>query len=176
MSQWTERLAQCHEAIGNQEQALALRRSLAESAPWHIHWQTDHYAARLAQLGQFDLAHAWLRKELDRPMKRPEHEDETLRTAVADLFRSQTRWGDLLKFTTDWIGRKPESMSYNSAYAQHLTALVFNDQLDRANALVQQWFDESRIEGKLKEDQRARLDEAGLFQRGHGYEHTWTKS
>lgn len=168
MLQWTERLAQCREGMGQSEEALKLWRSLAEAAPWMIGWQTE-YARRLGQTGDYDGALAWLRQQLDRPIQRLEYEEETLRSTMADLYRAQGRWNDLLTFTTEWIARKPHSQSYNSAYAQHLSALVFNDRLDQANALAQQWMNEAQIEGKLKGDQYARLDNALNFALGTAF-------
>ncbi len=168
LPQWQERLAQCYDALSRHEDTLTLRRSMVEKSPWHLHWQTD-FANRLARAGQVDAAFAWLQKELDRPIEREIHEDETLRTAVCELYRSQGRWADLLKFTAAWIARKPESSSYNSAYAQHLSALVFNDQLDAANTLAEQWFRDARIDGPLAPDQRARLETAIQFANGSAY-------
>ncbi len=79
---------------------------MAEQSPWRLDWQTD-FANRLARAGQIDAAFAWLQKELDRPIERDSNDVERLRTAIADLYRSQGRWADLLKFTADWITRKP---------------------------------------------------------------------
>jgi hypothetical protein len=160
---------QCLDALARHEEALALRKSLVETSPWHLHWQTD-YANRLARAGQVEPAIAWLRKELERDIERESHEDDTIRSAMADVYRSQARWADLLKFTTEWIGRKPESHSWNSAYSQHLTALIYNDQLDAANALVERWFQEARIDGELAPDQRARLETAIQFANGSAYQ------
>jgi tetratricopeptide (TPR) repeat protein len=165
---WTDKLAACHEALNHVELVLDLRRKLAESAPWHTHWQTT-YAQRLSQYGRPDEALAWLKKELDRPAKRLEHDDETLRNAMIDILRAQGRWNELVEFTTDWIGRKPESTSYNSAYAQHLTALVFSDRYDEANQLAERWMRESRIDGRLAPDQLARFERALSFAQGDGY-------
>ncbi len=168
MLQWTERLAQCREGMGQSEEALKLWRSLAEAAPWTVGWQTE-YARRLGQTGDYDGALAWLRQQLDRPIQRREYEEETLRSTMADLYRTQGRWNNLLTFTTEWIARQPQSQSYNSAYAQHLSALVFNDRLDQANALAQQWMNDALIEGKLKGDQYARLDNALNFALGTAF-------
>ena len=118
------------------------------------------------QAGRAAAAYEWLQKQLDRPEERTSSEDETLRTAVADLYRGQARWEDLLKFTSKWIERKPE---YQSAYLQHLSVLVYNDKLDAANALAQQWLKESQIEGKLAADQEARLEAAISFAQGNAY-------
>ena len=160
---------QCLDALGRHEEALALRKVLVEQSPWHLHWQTD-YASRLGRAGQVDAGIAWLKKEIERPIERETHEDETLRSAICDVFRTQARWTDLLKFTGEWIARKPDSQSYNSAYAQHLSALVFNDQLDAANALAEQWLKEARIDGPLAPDQRARLETAIQFANGQSYQ------
>ncbi|MEX2287409.1 MAG: VIT domain-containing protein [Planctomycetaceae bacterium] len=156
---WQDRLVQCYDGMNRREDALALRRTLAETTPWNIYWQMD-LASRLAQAGQFDAAKAWLQKEIDRPVEGPPYEYDTLRAALADLCRQQTRWDDLLAITTQWIARNPVDQS---AYSQHLSALVFNDQLDAANALAEQWMTEARIEGKLAADQRARFDAAINF-------------
>lgn len=161
---WIERLAQSLDAMGRTEEAMALKRGLAEAAPWHLHWQED-YARRLANSGQFDAAHAWLRKELARPERNPS-EVESLRSTIADLYRQQTKWAELLKWTTDWIATNPESVSYDSAYSQHLAALIFNDQLDNAYALADQWLKDAQVEGKLTSVQRARLEAALNFANG----------
>jgi hypothetical protein len=168
MLQWTGWMATCQEGLGNYEQVLALKKSIAEQGPWNPYWQTD-YAQRLSQAGQFDVAHAWLQKELARPVKRRQEDEEVLRSVVADLYRTQSRWGDLLKFTTEWIALKPTTHSYNSAYAQHLSALIFNDKVDDAYATAQQWMNDSQVEGKLTADQQIRLDVAVNFALGSAY-------
>ncbi len=167
MSLWNERLTQCLDALGRQEEGLALRRARATAAPWHLHWQQD-YAQRLAAAGQFDAAHAWLRQEIARP-ERNADEDESLRSAVADLYRQQFRWAELLKWTTEWITKNPESLNYNSAYSQHLAALIYNDQLDTAYALADQWLKDACVDGKLTKVQRARLETALQFANGSLY-------
>ena len=159
---------QCLDALARHEEALALRRTMAEQAPWERVWQTD-YANRLAQAGQVDAALAWLQKELDRPAERESNDDETLHNAIARLYHAHGRWSDLLKFTTEWIGQKLASSSHQTAYAEHLAALIYNDQVDAANALVEQWFREARIDGPLAPDQRARLETAIQFANGQCY-------
>jgi len=165
--QWTERAAQGLEGIGRAEEVLKLRRLLAESAPWNAGWQSD-YARRLSQTGDYEGALGWLRRELDRPIQRRDYDEEVLRTTMADLYRAQGRWSDLLAFTTEWIARQPQSQSYNP-YAQHLSTLVFNDQLDQANALAQQWMTEACIDSKLTGSQHAKLDSALNFALGNAY-------
>ncbi len=160
---WQEQLLGCYDALNRSEDALALRGKLAEESPWEIGRQTD-YANRLLQAGQADAAYVWLQKQLDRDLEYDKNADEQLRNAYADLYRSQTRWADLLKFTTDWIGRKPE---YQAAYNQHLSALVCNDKLEDANKLAETWLREGQIEGKLSPDQQVRLDVAISFAQGN---------
>jgi hypothetical protein len=168
LPQWQEQLAQCHEGLGHHEESLALRRAMAEAAPWRLDWQTD-YARRLAIAGDVDAAFAWLQKELARPIDRAGYEVESLKTAIADLYRTQVRWADLLKFTTQWIAAKPAELTYHSAYSQHLSALVYNDQLAAADALVDQWLKEARVPGKLAPEQRSRFEAALNFACGNAY-------
>jgi predicted Zn-dependent protease len=162
---WQNYQLAVYEGMGGAKDALALRKSMAEAAPWDVYQQAE-YARRLAAAGQLDAAAAWIKNELGRPVDREQHEDDQLRTALADLYRTYARWSELLDATSEWIAQKPES---ESPYQQHLAALVYNDQLDDANALAEEWLKESRIEGKLPRDQRARLDAAISFAQGNAY-------
>ncbi len=165
MERWQEQYKQVLDALGRTEEALALKKSMTEKSPWHVHWQQD-VANRLRNAGRYDEAETWLRKEISRDVERHDYEDETLRTTLTDLFRTRGQWDRLLAFTTEWIARNPESNSWSSAYAQHLSALIFNDKLDVANALVEQWLKESRVDGKLTAAQNARLETAIRFAQG----------
>ncbi len=168
MVRWQEPYKSALDALGRTEEALALRKAMVEKSPWHVHWQQD-VAQRMRNAGQYDAAEKWLRNEIDRKIERPDHEDETLRGSLTDLFRTRGQWDRLLVFTTDWIAKNPGSSSWNSAYAQHVSALVYNDKLDAANALVEQWLKEARVEGKLTPVQRARLETAINFAQGSAY-------
>ena len=163
---WLEQLANAHESLtGHIDEVLALRKRMAEEAPWEVSLQIS-YAQRLRTAGQPETAYAWLDMQLARPETRTDAEDESLRNAFADLYRGEARWADLLKFTTSWIAKKPESAS---PYQQHLAALVYNEKLDDAYALAEQWLKEGRIEGKLAPDLRARLTAALAMAQGTAY-------
>ena len=161
---WNEREASSLEQLGRSEDALKMRRAIAESTPWNAYAQ-QVYTQRLETAGQLEEAHAWLRQKLARP-ERTSYDDDLLRTTVADLFRKQGKWDELLKWTTDWIGRNSETTSYYSAYAHHLAALVFNDHIDDACALADQWLQEGRVEGQMTPLQQMRFDAALNFANG----------
>ena len=162
---WTERLIFCHENMGQIEQAMELKQTLAKGSPWHLHWQTT-YALMLARNGQLDAALAWLIQELNRPVKRSRHEDDQLRYAIAEMYRSHGRWSEMLKVTSEWVALNPDSTSYNAPYPLHLVALIDNDKLDEANSLVQRWLDEARVDGELTAVQQAKFDAALKFALG----------
>ncbi|MEJ7590067.1 MAG: VIT domain-containing protein [Planctomycetaceae bacterium] len=161
---WNEREASSQERMGHSEDVLKLRRAIAESMPWNVYAQQD-YANRLEAVGQPHEALVWLQQELARPERSP-YDDDVLRTAVADLYRKQGKWDDLQQWTTEWIARNPETTSYYSAYAHHLAAMVFNDQIDAAYALADQWLQEGRVEGKMSTLQQLRFDSALNFANG----------
>jgi predicted Zn-dependent protease len=165
MVKWQSHLLGCYQNLNRSEDALAVSKAVAEAQPWNYYAQVEH-ARRLVNAGQPDTGIAWLRKEIDRPIKRERYEEEVLWAALADTYRTQTRWADLLKFTTEWIARQPE---YTSAYGQHLSALIYNDKLDQAYKLVEQWLTENRIPGKLPPPAYARLESAISFAQGNGY-------
>ena len=114
---WLQSLANTYDRLGRTDDALVLKRKLAEQAPWDSGMQID-YSNRLMQAGHADAAYQWLQTQLDRPIDRDNSEDDSLLTTFASLYRGQARWEDLLRFTTKWIDRKPQ---YESAYQQHLS-------------------------------------------------------
>ena len=164
MDIWNEREASSLERMERREDVLVSRRAIAESMPWNASAQ-QQYAGKLDQAGRVEEAHAWLRQELARPERSPE-DDDLLRNAVVELFRNHAQWDELQEWTTAWIARNPETYSYYSAYAQHLSALIFNNQLDAAYALADQWLIEGRVEGKMTTVQQLRFDAALNFANG----------
>lgn len=168
---WLQSLANTYDRLGRTDEVLALKRKLAEEAPWDTGMQTD-YANRLMQAGHADAAYQWLQAQLDRPIERDNSDDESLRTAYANLYRGQARWADLLQFTTAWIDRKPQ---YESAYQQHLSALIYNDKFDDANKLAMQWLKEAQIDSKLTPDQESRLGVAISFAQGNVYDQWYNR-
>jgi predicted Zn-dependent protease len=162
---WREHLMQCYDALGRKEDALALRGKLAQELSWETGRQTE-YAQRLLQSGKADEAYAWLQKQLDRDVEFDRSRDDALRSAYAELYRSQARWNDLLNFTTAWIGREPE---YSSAYTQHVSALVYNDQQQEADKLCERWIKEAQDEREISAEHRARLDAAISYAQGNVY-------
>jgi len=153
-----------HEARGRFAEALALRRENAERAPWDTGAQAA-YAHRLVQSGDRPAAYAWLTKQL----ARPEHErsaQDSLRNTYADMLRAETRWEDLLHHTTDWQTHQPVEQS---AYQQHLSALVFNDKLAEARKLAQQWLRDAQIEEKLPPEVLTKARVAISFAQGNSY-------
>ncbi len=168
MVRWQEKMLGSLDTLGRSEEALALRQSMTEKSPWHVHWQQD-VALRMQRAGRYDDAEKWLMNEIGRDIERPDYEHETLRGTLTDLLRTRGQWDRLLAFTTEWIAKNPESTSWNSAYAQHLSAFVYNDKMDAANALVEQWLKDACIEGKLAAAPRARLEAAINFAQGSAY-------
>jgi predicted Zn-dependent protease len=164
-SRWQTQLLACYEGLQRTEEALALSKTMAERAPWNYYQQIQH-AQRLSNAGQPEAATAWLTKEIERPIQREAHEDEALRGALADTYRARGQWEALLQFTTEWIARRPATAS---PYQQHLSALVFNDKLSDAYALVEAWLKESRVEGKLAPPDRQRLEAAISFAQGSSH-------
>lgn len=168
---WNDRQASSLEGMGRMDEAMALYKSIAEATPWDVGRQ-QNYAQKLAGMNQYAAAHAWLRTQIARPEQNTAS-DETLRSAVAQLYRQQTQWADLLKWTTEWVSRNPEAYargSYTSPYTQHIAAMIDNDQLDAAYALADRWLIEAQIEGKMTRVQQDKLDAALNFANGSAFD------
>jgi Flp pilus assembly protein TadD len=162
---WENYLLVVYDNLGRKEEALALRQKMAERVPWEPYPQIN-FASYLAQAGRPEDAVQWLKKELARDVKRSASDGDTLRNGLADQYRNQARWAELLAFTTEWIAKKPET---SAGYQQHLSALVFNEQLDAANKLAEEWLKQAQVERKLATDERARLDAAISWAQGSGH-------
>ncbi len=162
---WQDRLMNLDEALGNSEAAMKLRRALAEKQPWDENRQTD-LARRLLQIGHPDQAYQWLDRQLELRKDHDIGSDQQLRTTYADLYRIQTNWPELLKFTAAWIENKPDA---ELPYQQHLAALIFNDKLADAHALALAWLKAGQIEAPLTPAARAQLGAAISFAQGSCY-------
>lgn len=162
---WQERQMSSLESMGRNSEALAIRRSLAEELYWDQSRQVA-YAHRLAADGQIAEAHAWLRKALSRP-ELDTSESDSLRTAVADLYFQKGQYDQLLKWTAEWMALTPESTTSTSAFTQHLSALILNEQLEDAYGLADGWMKEARVPGQMSMIQRARLEAAIYFADGN---------
>ncbi len=166
MPRWQRRVVQCYDALGRQAEALELVRTMVEAAPWQVDLQVD-YARRLLTAGQTEAAYARLQAELDRDVERTPYDHEVLWSGMAEMYRGQARWADLLAFTSKWIASEP---GYAGAYGHHLSALVFNDRMDQANELTENWLTSNRLEGKLAPHQLSQLETGISFASGQGYQ------
>src|SRR5690606_5046916 len=105
---WQAQLRGTYEGINRHEEALALSKSLADAMPWNEYEQTEH-ARRLVRFGQPQAAYAHLQQAIARAVERDPSQEETLRSALVDLYRQDARWADLLAQTTAWVAREPHS-------------------------------------------------------------------
>ena len=166
--EWQEHYKSVLDSLGRTDEALALRKEMVAKQPWQIDWHQD-VARRLTNRGEPDAAEKWLRDELARDVERTSWEVDALRGSICDQYRSRGLWDRLLKFTTEWVATNPESTSWGSAYSQHLAALVYNDKLEDAYKLAEQWLTEARVPGKLTPSQNGRFDAALNFAQGSGH-------
>ncbi|MEX0938608.1 MAG: VIT domain-containing protein [Pirellulales bacterium] len=163
--QWRERQVTHVQGAGRVEEALALWHSLAADYSRDAGLQRQ-YAERLVSLDDFEAAYAWLERAVAGNDKWNESELGTLRGYYADLLRSEGRYADLVEYLTDWAGGDPESQS---VYEQLLSALVYNDQLDRAYELADDWLSPEQQAGEFESPVAARLNAAISFALGEGY-------
>lgn len=156
-------------SLGRSEEVLELRKQLAEARPWDVYLQTQ-YAQEMVALSGHDSAYAWLQQELDRQAERDPYELEALRNSYAELLRQQGRYDRLVEFLDAGIKAEPLQ---SGLYAQYLSALVFDNQSEKAEATIKQWMTEAIAAAsdnkQLDQATQYKLQAAISLAQGQGY-------
>jgi tetratricopeptide (TPR) repeat protein/outer membrane lipoprotein-sorting protein len=156
-------------AAGRSEEILRLRKDLAVARPWATYLQTQ-YAQELSTQAGYEAAYAWLQQEIDRKVERPAYELDQLRSSYANLLRQEGRYDRVVEFLDAGIKAEPNQ---SGLYAQYLSALIFNDQVDQAEATIKQWMQEgitaAQDNAKLKPPVQFKVDAAISLALGQGY-------
>jgi tetratricopeptide (TPR) repeat protein len=137
MQEWEGRRADLLDQTGQTQQALALRRSLAEQYPKDADLQR-RYAAALSEAGELDAAYAWLNHALGAGSRWSPDEEQTLRVAYADLMRSEGRYAELADYLAAWVQRNPP---VPEPYRQYLSALVWANRVKDADETISRWLE-----------------------------------
>jgi predicted Zn-dependent protease len=135
MKEWEGRRVELYDQTGQTQEALALRRKLAEQYPKDAGLQRD-YVGALSEAGERDAAYAWLDHALGAGSRWPPDEEQTLRVAYAEMLRSEGRYADLVDYLAAWIKENPPAQD---AYAQYLSALVWANRVKDADQTVAAW-------------------------------------
>ena len=146
------------------EELLALEKAHAESQPWAVHVQ-NQYARDLATAGNHKDAYGWLKKTIGRKQYTRYERDQVWRT-WADLHLQQGESAAQIEVVRQWIEDKPED---DQSYSRLLASLIFDNQVDEAEALARKWLELARVEGKLSRADRARTLAAVNYAMGRGW-------
>ncbi|MHC4400407.1 MAG: VIT domain-containing protein [Planctomycetota bacterium] len=165
MKRWNGRRADYLRNAARAEEALRLRKQLAERYPYDDGLQRA-YAQGLVNVREHDAAKAWIKKTLARDFPWHEHEKERLHGVCTSLLESQGRYPELVDYLAAWIKDDPKDQS---AYRQYLSALIRADRVDEANAVIGKWLDEARVPGKLAPPVASRLEAAVSQALGQGH-------
>ncbi|HUQ71830.1 MAG TPA: hypothetical protein VM165_20030, partial [Planctomycetaceae bacterium] len=159
LHEWKGNWANVLRYTGRPDEFLAVRKELAGEVPGEIYEQTT-YANLLAEFQQFDAAYAWLRQSLASPLFAASWKQNELRSVYVRLLRQQSRWTDLVQFCTEWTGKNLEDQT---PYAELLSALLYANEIPRAEQLVREWLTASQVERKLTPAEVARFNAAFNF-------------
>jgi Flp pilus assembly protein TadD len=150
---------------GRSDDAHVIRAQLAADYPRDESLQRQ-YAHALAERGEYPAAYAWLKRVLVKEAKWREHEEESLRSAYAQLLQQQGRFAELADYLGAWVKENPSS---SSAYEQYLSALIRSDQIEKADALVLAWVKEAQVPGELPPPVAARIQAAIALMLGNAH-------
>lgn len=137
---WINAKASVLRGLGRNDLVLQMRRQMAVDFPWDASSQTAYAYALVSDGQDYESAVGWLRRVLaDHQEKWTTAQDESLRNVISGFLESQGRYKELLEHTRAWAERNPAS--YN-VHSRLLTALVWNDRLDEAEATMLKWMKE----------------------------------
>lgn len=165
MRNWQERRVGGLQAAGQRDEAIALRKQLAEQNP-RDYGEQQNYTRILFDSGDDAAAYAWLKQVLAPEERWEKSEADSLRETYADFLRRQGRTGELVAFLDDWTKRNPESYS---PYQQYLSALIQSNNTAKSDELIAQWLKDARVKGELPPAVFARLTAAIYVLSGNGY-------
>jgi predicted Zn-dependent protease len=165
LKSWMQERMTTLQQAGQSEEALRLQKQLAADWPHDADVQ-EQYARGLASAGDYPAAYACLERALAGDNRWLPREEESLRNTYAQFLETQGRFADLASYLAAWLKKEPAS---SSPYAQYLSALIWADQLDRANALAARWLREGQIPGSPAPAVEARLQAAISLALGQGH-------
>jgi predicted Zn-dependent protease len=165
LPQWMGRRVEVLRNLGRREELLALHRELAELVPWDASRQIA-YANDLAAAGDHAAAYAWLQQEIDRNPRREPVEIDQLVFVYADMLFQQGRYADQVEFLQGRVEQDPEQ---RYIYDRYLSAIILNDDVERAEALVEAWLAESDDDQRMEGARLARVEAAVDYARGQRY-------
>jgi len=154
--QWqrAEFLSQC----GREDEAFSLFQDLAEAYPRDLSMQVRHLQ-NLQNRQEFAAVRTWIDRVLTSGTPWEPQEIDQLRDIYASSLRSQERYEELAAYLAHWIEQNPE---HHEPYYQYLDAILYNDHVEEAYALVDKWFQEARRDD-IAPAAAARLDAAILW-------------
>ena len=182
MKKWEGSRADLLDQAGQDQAALALRRKLAEQYPkdagLQVRYATalsgaglsnDPFAANRpgsqGAAGDLDAAYAWLDRALAPPAHWSPEDEQTLRTAYAELLRSEGRYAELVDYLAAWIKRDPPMQQ---PYGQYLSALVWADRPKEADETLAEWLRIGQGAGSRERGAGSTKQGAGSGERGAG--------
>ncbi len=166
--QWQQFWLTTLQQLGRADEALELLRTMAAEHPWDVGLQTE-YAQQLASAGDVAAAYAWLDSVLDRDVPLNADERASVYHTYDSLLRNNGEYERLVTLIEGWIAAAPAENGADP-YSRLLSALVYADRVDDAEALVVQWVEAARIDGALPDDVRARQRAAIHYMLGEAHE------
>jgi predicted Zn-dependent protease len=165
LKHWLQQRLSALQRTGRWDEVLRLQKQLATDWPRDYGLQ-QQYAGALASGGDYPAAYAWLQRVLDDKARWLPYEEESLRGIYTQFLEAQGRYPELIDYLAAWMKRNPESLT---AYAHYLSALIRNDQLDKATALMKRWLGEGQQAGERSPARQARLQAAINQALGQGH-------
>jgi len=165
MRSWMDRRAGYLQSTGQGDQALALRRQIAQQSPHDANAQ-QQYARALADAQDYEAAYAWIAKVLGPDARWLPYEEESLRSVTTDLMRQQGRYAELVDYLAGWTKRNPDN---ESPYRQYLGALGYADRVEEADAAAARWLAEGQTPEKITPGAATRLRVAVSHALGQGH-------
>lgn len=166
LKRWMENRIYPLDAVGRTEEAMELRREMAEKFRWDYNAQYQ-YSWQLSNSGSVSEALDWLNRAVDEWGPWNSWEVEYLQTQVVQILRQQGRFSDVVSYLEKLLQANPES---STLYQQYLSALVFSGRTEEFKKTLREWFKAGEGQDKLSASDTGRLQAAVLQTIGQGYD------
>lgn len=162
---WQQRWVQALNSLGRTDEKIALQKQMAEQHIGNPNLQIA-YGSSLVAVNKNEQAKEFFTQQIALKDHWKHYELNQLRNRYAEMLESSFEYKELLEFLTSWMEVETEA---SRVFERYLSALIFNDQVDKAEQTVKDWLQIAQSKDDLNAVQKNKIRAATSFALGSGH-------